>query len=101
MYSALLCDARARWSRLLGRRVLFTTGTDEHGTKVQEAALANGFQSTIEFCDQVAKAFEDCFRAFGISFDDFVRTTQVGEWVRRYGRFRTGPFSCRRVAVGT
>jgi methionyl-tRNA synthetase len=77
LYTALLGDARARWSRLLGRRVLFTTGTDEHGLKIEEAAQRGGFAaSTKEFCDAVSCSFVRCFEAFAISHDDFVRTTE-------------------------
>ena len=76
LYTALLCDARARWSRMQGRKVLFTTGTDEHGLKIEEAAEKNGFDSPLLFCDTVAKSFESCFDEFGISHDDFVRTTE-------------------------
>ena len=76
LYSALLCDARARWSRLRGRQVLFTTGTDEHGLKIEEAADRSECGTPGAFCDKVAQSFVDCFSAFGISYDDFIRTTE-------------------------
>ena len=77
LYSALVADARARWSRMEGREVLFTTGTDEHGLKIEEAAEKGGFDSPATFCDEVSSTFKECFLKFGISFDDFVRTTEV------------------------
>ena len=77
VYTALLCDARARWSRLRGKEVLFTTGTDEHGLKVDEAATRNGFDEPLAFCDTVAQQFEQCFQEFQISYDDFIRTSEV------------------------
>ena len=62
---------------MMGRQVLFTTGTDEHGLKVEEAARRNEFKSTAEFCDTVAESFQECFRKFLVSHDDFGRTTEV------------------------
>ena len=53
---------------------MFTTGTDEHGLKVQEAAEAKG-QAPREFCDQVSQSFHHCFDAANIQYDRFVRTT--------------------------
>jgi len=76
LYTTLLCDARARWSRLRGRNVLFTTGTDEHGLKIEEAAERNGFDSPGMFCDDVAESFRKCFEIYNISHDDFIRTTE-------------------------
>ena len=53
---------------------MFTTGTDEHGLKVQEAAEAKGMDPKL-FCDHVSKSFRDAFELAHIKFDRFVRTT--------------------------
>ena len=75
-YSALLADAIARWFRdVEGRAVFFSTGTDEHGAKVQEAAEKAGVPVP-EFCDEVSASFRTCFDQLNISYDDFVRTTE-------------------------
>lgn len=52
----------------------FLTGTDEHGIKIAEAAKAVG-QDTQVFADQTSKKFEDLGKAFNISFDYFIRTS--------------------------
>jgi len=74
LHSALLADASARWLRASGHQVLFTTGTDEHGLKVQEAAEASN-QHPGDFCDQVSTTFSRAFDAANIQSDRFVRTT--------------------------
>ena len=81
LHSALLADAAARWHRTTGKHVMFTTGTDEHGLKVQEAAEAKG-QAPREFCDQVSQSFNHCFDAANIQYDRFVRTfALIGMWI--------------------
>ena len=76
LYTALLTDAAARWSRIEGIPTLFSTGTDEHGLKVQEAA-ENAGVSPLEYCDTISRSFKDVFDQFDISFDDYIRTTEV------------------------
>jgi tRNA synthetases class I (M) len=53
-YTTLACDVLARFMRLDGRDVMFLTGTDEHGQKVQESAAKQG-KSPQEFCDEVSE----------------------------------------------
>jgi methionyl-tRNA synthetase len=72
--SMLLADACARWLRMNGREVLFSTGTDEHGGKVEKAAKLRK-QDVKAFCDGVSRQFEDLATALGSSHDVFVRTT--------------------------
>ncbi len=74
-YTTLACDALARFQRLDGRQVLFLTGTDEHGQKVEKAALAAGLDPQ-DFVDLVSANFQKMNDFFQISHDDFVRTTQ-------------------------
>jgi methionyl-tRNA synthetase len=75
LYTTTLADVLARFQRLLGRDVFFLTGTDEHAAKVVDAAKERGL-STEVFADGNAAAFASCFSEFGISNDDFVRTSQ-------------------------
>ncbi|GBG25313.1 Methionine--tRNA ligase, mitochondrial [Hondaea fermentalgiana] len=75
-YSGLLADALARWLRLEGHEVLFTTGTDEHGAKVERAGIDKGAASTKDYCDGISQEFRELFEALGTSHDDFIRTTE-------------------------
>jgi len=74
-YSTVIADALARWHRLAGDEVLFLTGTDEHGLKVERAAENAGL-SPEAWVDQTSKRFVSAWRALNISNDDFIRTTE-------------------------
>ncbi|XP_070173846.1 methionine--tRNA ligase, mitochondrial-like isoform X2 [Littorina saxatilis] len=74
--AALLADVAARWQRLKGRDVLFSTGTDEHGLKIQQAAEKHA-ASPKDYCDKVSAQFKDLFDQSGISYDEFIRTTDT------------------------
>jgi methionyl-tRNA synthetase len=74
-YTTLACDALARFMRLDGRRVMFLTGTDEHGQKVEKAARDAGTDPQT-FTDRVSERFRDLARAMNFSNDDFIRTTE-------------------------
>ncbi|MEZ5293474.1 MAG: methionine--tRNA ligase [Vicinamibacterales bacterium] len=74
-YTTVVGDALARWHRLLGDRVHFLTGTDEHGLKVQQHAAAAG-QSPQAFADAVAPQYQEAWRTLHVSHDDFIRTTE-------------------------
>ncbi|KAI9138115.1 tRNA synthetases class I (M)-domain-containing protein [Paraphysoderma sedebokerense] len=75
LYSAVLADVLARWYRFKGHDVVFTTGTDEHGLKVQQAAMKNK-KETQQFCDEVSIQFKNLFKRANISYTDFIRTTE-------------------------
>ncbi len=75
-YSTILADVVARYRRRAGEDVLFLTGTDEHGQKIQEAAAAQGL-GPLELCDLMAGRFEEAWRTLGISHDRFIRTTEA------------------------
>lgn len=75
LYSSLLCDVQCRWNKLLGKDTLFTTGTDEHGLKIQSAAEQKGYQNPKEFVDQLCKHFIELDRTADIEFTRFIRTT--------------------------
>jgi methionyl-tRNA synthetase len=74
-YEKIVADVIARAHRRLGEKVFFLTGLDEHGQKVQQAALAEG-QQPQPYCDTLAASWEAFARRLGLTNDDFVRTTQ-------------------------
>ncbi len=75
-YTSLLADVIARFARLSGRDVFFLTGTDEHADRVVTTGAEHGC-TPIEWADRNAAEFVRAFAEFGISNDDFVRTTQA------------------------
>ncbi|XP_075040789.1 methionine--tRNA ligase, mitochondrial [Mixophyes fleayi] len=75
VYSALLADVQHRYSGLCERDTLLSTGTDEHGIKVQQAAVALGLDPS-KLCTQVSQQFRTMFDEMAISYTDFVRTTE-------------------------
>jgi methionyl-tRNA synthetase len=73
--TTIMADAMARYRRLRGDRVWFLTGTDEHGDKIAQAAAQAGV-SPQEHADRNAAAFREAWRRLGITYDDFIRTTE-------------------------
>ena len=74
-YEAIACDVIARFKRLDGFDVMFLTGTDEHGQKVEKTALAAGKEPK-EFSDEIAGLFKDMAAELNISNDQFIRTVE-------------------------
>ena len=74
-YTTIAADALARYKRLKGYEVLFLTGTDEHGDKINRAAKEKGV-TPIELADQVVSRFQNLWKKLSISNDDFIRTTE-------------------------
>jgi len=74
-YTVVTADALARWHRLVGDEVLFLTGTDEHGLKIERAAEERGMD-TRAWADLTSAAFSSAWPNLGISYDDFIRTTE-------------------------
>lgn len=74
-YTTVATDCIARFMRLSGKDVLFLTGTDEHGQKVEKSAIGKGIDPQ-SFTDQTSKVFQDLMGLLDISNDDFIRTTQ-------------------------
>ncbi|MFC3677443.1 methionine--tRNA ligase [Ferrovibrio xuzhouensis] len=74
-YTTLACDVLARFKRLDGCNVMFLTGTDEHGQKVEKSAEVAGIDPQA-FCDRVSQSFRDLAATMNISNDDFIRTTE-------------------------
>jgi methionyl-tRNA synthetase len=74
-YTTVTADALSRWHRLIGDDVHFLTGTDEHGLKVQRAAIANGL-SPREHADLTSQRYREVWASLDIAYDDFIRTTE-------------------------
>ena len=87
VYSTTVADILARYHRLVGEKVFFLTGTDEHAAKVADAAAERGL-SPLEWADRNAQEFKSVFSRLGLSHDDFIRTTESRhtEKVRHYVR---------------
>ena len=75
-YTTLACDVLARFKRLDGYDVMFLTGTDEHGQKVEKAAGEKGVTPQ-QFTDSVSQNFRDLTARMNFSNDDFIRTTEL------------------------
>src|SRR5215472_2099000 len=75
-YEKVVADVIARARRSLGQEVFFLTGLDEHGQKVQQAALAEGKQPQA-YCDDLAKDWKSFAEKLGLTNNDFVRTTET------------------------
>jgi len=75
VYTSLACDIVARFSRLDGYDVLFLTGTDEHGQKVEQSASAAG-KTPQAFADEVSETFRALLPLYDFSCDQFIRTTE-------------------------
>ncbi len=73
-YELIMCDAIARYQRLLGKDVFFLTGTDEHGLKIEEAAKESGI-SPQEYVDNITGELKKIWELMDISYDKFIRTT--------------------------
>ncbi len=74
-YEKVLTDVIARFRRLMGDRVYFLTGVDEHGQKVQQSARKRGIAPQ-QFVDEISQEFRALCARLDISNDDFIRTTE-------------------------
>ena len=74
-YSSIVADIFARFKRLEKYNVLFLTGTDEHGQKIQKEAQKNNKDPKI-FCDELSETFRSLTKILNLSNDDFIRTTE-------------------------
>jgi methionyl-tRNA synthetase len=74
-YSTIVCDAIARRKRALGIETWFLTGTDEHGQKIERSAQLAGCTPQ-EFADRIAAEFRGLWDKLGLTYDDFIRTTE-------------------------
>ena len=74
-YTTVAADALARWKRMRGFDVLFLTGTDEHGQKIERSAAKSG-KTPQEFAAEVSSEFRGLWDRMGLTYDDFIRTTE-------------------------
>ena len=76
-YTEIASDVLARFYRLKGLKVFFMTGTDEHGEKIEEAAIEAGFKKGQEkaFVDSIIPGFKNLWKDLNIEYDYFIRTT--------------------------
>lgn len=73
-YTTVAADAAARYKRLAGYDVMFLTGTDEHGQKIQRKAEDKGITPK-QYVDEVVAGIKELWRLLDISNDKFIRTT--------------------------
>ena len=73
-YTTVACDALARFKRMQGYDVMFLTGTDEHGQKIQDKAADAGVQPK-EYVDKIVATVKDLWKLLDVSYDRFIRTT--------------------------
>ncbi len=74
-YSSIIADIFARFKKLEGYDVLFLTGTDEHGQKIQKEAIKNKKDPKV-FCDELSENFKSLTKILNLSNNDFIRTTE-------------------------
>lgn len=74
-YCTVMADAMARFKRLTGYDVMFLTGTDEHGQKIQKVADEKGITPQ-QHVDEIVEGIKDLWKTMEISYDDFIRTTE-------------------------
>ena len=74
-YSSIVADIFARFKRIEGFNVLFLTGTDEHGQKIQKEAEKNKKEPKI-FCDEISETFRSLTKTLNLTNNDFIRTTE-------------------------
>ncbi len=75
-YTTVIADALARYHRLRGEEVRFVTGADENSQKNLEAMEKAGETDLATYLDRMSDAWEATWHGLGISFDDFIRTTE-------------------------
>ena len=73
-YTTVACDALARYKRKQGYDVMFLTGTDEHGQKIQDKAAAKGVTPK-QYVDEIVATVKDLWKTMDVSYDRFIRTT--------------------------
>lgn len=74
-YTTVAGDAMARYKRMRGFDVMYLTGTDEHGQKIQKQAKKDGVTPK-EYVDHIVSGIQDLWKKLDISYDDFIRTTE-------------------------
>lgn len=73
-YTTVACDSIARYKRMQGYDVMFLTGTDEHGQKIEEKAKEKGITPQ-QYVDEIVEIFKKLWSYMNISYDRYIRTT--------------------------
>lgn len=73
-YTTVACDSIARYKRLQGKDVMFLTGTDEHGLKIEQKAAEMGVTPK-EYVDEIVKTFKKLWSYMNVKYDRYIRTT--------------------------
>ena len=81
-YEMVIADVIARSHRSTGQETFFLTGLDEHGQKVQQAAVAEG-KTPQAYCDELAAIWKAFAAKLELTNDDFVRTTEARHQIGR------------------
>uniref|UniRef100_A0A2M4BJ36 Methionine--tRNA ligase, mitochondrial n=1 Tax=Anopheles marajoara TaxID=58244 RepID=A0A2M4BJ36_9DIPT len=80
LYSAVIADAVHRFNRIAtpekSRSCFLSTGTDEHGMKIQQAAVLHS-TSTEDYCNSISARYRNLFRQFRVDYTRFIRTTET------------------------
>ncbi|WP_225434255.1 methionine--tRNA ligase [Peribacillus tepidiphilus] len=74
-YTTVAGDAMARYKRLRGFDVMYLTGTDEHGQKIERKAAEAGVTPQ-QYVDGIVDGIKELWKKLDISYDDFIRTTE-------------------------
>ena len=73
-YTTVACDSIARYRRMQGYDVMFLTGTDEHGLKIEQKAAEKGVTPK-EYVDEIVEHFKSLWSFMNVSYDRYIRTT--------------------------
>ncbi len=73
-YTTVACDSIARYRRMQGKEVIFLTGTDEHGLKIEQKANEKGITPK-QYVDEIVEIFKKLWSYMNISYDRYIRTT--------------------------
>ena len=73
-YTTVACDSIARYRRMQGYDVMFLTGTDEHGLKIEQKAAEKGVTPK-EYVDEIVEHFKSLWNFMNVSYDRYIRTT--------------------------
>ena len=73
-YTTVACDALARFKRMQGYDVMFLTGTDEHGQKIERKAQAKGVTPQA-YVDEIVRGIKELWKLMDVDYDDFIRTS--------------------------
>ncbi len=73
-YTTVACDSIARYKRMQGYDVMFLTGTDEHGLKIEQKAAEKGITPK-QYVDEIVEIFKNLWKYMNVDYDRYIRTT--------------------------